>query len=93
VEVKKGNRRLFTTGRLQFIAVNWSLLAAGDFTVVATVGVPIAGTFTRSFVDFLIDQGAVIESFHLIGFRMGAHVVGIAGSMVTKGKLPRITGS
>jgi Lipase len=75
-----------------FIAVDWSLLAAGDFTVVATVGVPIAGTFTGSFVDFLIDQGAVMESFHLIGFSMGAHVVGIAGSTVTKGKLPRITG-
>lgn len=58
----------------------------------ASVNVPIVGASMTSFIDFLVDNGAHLDSFHLMGFSMGAHVVGIAGSSITKGKLARITG-
>ena len=47
----------------------------------------------RAFIDFLIDNGAPLSSFHLIGHSAGAHLVGAAGASVTHGKVPRVTGS
>ena len=48
----------------------------------------------RAFVDFLVEKaGAPLSSFHLIGFSLGAHVVGGAGAAITSGTLPRITGN
>ena len=75
-----------------FIAVDWSILANGEYVPVANNNVPIAGSVTGAFIDFLVDYGAAIDSFHLSGFSMGSHVVGIAGSSVKSGRLPRITG-
>lgn len=75
-----------------FIAIDWSVLAQGDFAEVATKNVPIVGSITARFIDSLVEHGASLDSFHLIGFSMGSHVVGVTGSLVTKGKLPRITG-
>ena len=75
-----------------FIAVDWSHLARGDLVMGASENVPIVGASMTSFIDFLVDNGAHLDSFHLMGFSMGAHVVGIAGSSITKGKLARITG-
>ncbi|KAK4036457.1 hypothetical protein OUZ56_028511 [Daphnia magna] len=75
-----------------FISVDWSVLASGDYTFVAINNVPVAGAATGAFVDFLVSQGAPLTSFHLIGFSMGAHVVGNAGGLLVSGKLPRITG-
>ncbi|XP_057366814.1 inactive pancreatic lipase-related protein 1-like [Daphnia carinata] len=75
-----------------FISVDWSILAAGDYTFVAINNVPVAGAATGAFVDFLVNQGTPLSSFHLIGFSMGAHVVGNAGGLLVSGKLPRITG-
>ncbi len=54
-----------------FVSVDWSVLAAGDKETVAVNNVPVAGTATGSFVDYLISQGSPINSFHLIGFSMG----------------------
>lgn len=54
-----------------FISVDWSVLAAGDYTFVALNGVPLAGTTTGAFVDFLFRQGTPLSAFHLIGFSMG----------------------
>ena len=50
------------------------------------------GLLTGNFVNFLISQGVDLSKLHLIGFSMGAHVVGRAGH-ITNGVLPRITGS
>ena len=47
----------------------------------------------RAFIDFLIDNGAPLSSFHLIGHSAGAHLVGAAGASVTHGKVARVTGS
>ncbi len=72
--------------------MDWSILADGEYIPVANNNVPIAGSVTGDFIDFLVDYGASIDSFHLSGFSMGSHVVGIAGSSVKSGRLPRITG-
>lgn len=50
------------------------------------------GTMTGCFVNFLISQNADLSKIHLIGFSMGAHIVGRAGAL-TNGIIPRITGS
>jgi hypothetical protein len=54
-----------------FISVDWSVLASGDYQAVALINVPIAGAVTGAFLDFLVSQGTPISSFHLIGFSMG----------------------
>ena len=80
---------------VNFIGVDWSILAAGDmgYEYVARNNVPVAGTVLGALVDFLVDQGADVKSFHLMGFSMGAHVVAVAGWAVTRGKIPRISGN
>lgn len=58
-----------------FISVDWSVLASGDYTFVAINNVPVAGAATGAFVDFLVSQGTPLSAFHLIGFSMGvSHV-------------------
>ncbi|XP_032787676.2 phospholipase A1 member A [Daphnia magna] len=74
------------------ISVDWSVLAAGEYVMVAQNGVPTAGLTTGEFVNYLIIKGTPLNAFHLIGFDMGAHAVGNAGAAVTSGKVPRITG-
>jgi len=47
----------------------------------------------RAFIDFLVEEGGVrINQFHLIGHSAGAHLVGVAGSTVTTGRIQRISG-
>lgn len=44
-------------------------------------------------IDYQVENsGARIEDFHLIGFSLGAHVVGIAGQNVKSGRIQKITG-
>jgi hypothetical protein len=49
------------------------------------------GTLTGNFVKFLTSKGAELSRFHLIGFSLGAHVVGKAGQTMNS-DIPRITG-
>ena len=48
--------------------------------------------YCRAFIDMLIDYGTPRSAFHLIGHSCGTHLAGVAGSSVTSGKIPRITG-
>lgn len=51
----------------------------------------VVGQFTGELIRFLLDQGAILKDFHVIGFSMGAHAAGVAGYTVG-GILPRVTG-
>lgn len=50
-------------------------------------------SFSRAFIDFLVDNGTPIRSFHLMGHSAGSHVAGQGGASVTRGRIPRITGN
>lgn len=77
-----------------FISVDWEKLAAGPNYFAAADNVDAVGVRTASLVDFLVlEGGADLDQFHLIGFSLGAHVVGKAGQKMTVGSIPRITGN
>lgn len=76
---------------INFIALDWALLAAGPDYPRAAANTRLVGLLTGDFVNFLVSQGTDLIKLHLIGFSMGAHVVGLAGH-ITNGVLPRITG-
>ncbi|XP_046440075.1 inactive pancreatic lipase-related protein 1-like isoform X2 [Daphnia pulex] len=76
-----------------FISVDWTTLGSSNYVLVALNNVPIVGNTTGAFVEFLFRQGTPLSAFHLIGFSMGAHIVGNAGAFIASiGLLPRITG-
>ena len=75
------------------ITVDWTALSSGlNYPGIALNNVPAAGDYVGAFIDYLIEEGTPISSFHLIGWSLGAHVAGNAGEAVTAGLLPRITG-
>lgn len=73
------------------IVVDWRGLANGAYTS-AVRGVPNVGQHLGNFLVWLINNaGGNWNNVHLIGFSLGAHVVGNAGR--TAGRRPsRITG-
>ena len=76
---------------MNVIVVDWQYWAKDKFSNAVkkykNVGLKIA-----QLIDWLIDMRTPISSFHLIGFSLGAHIVGKTGRSVTKGKIPYITG-
>lgn len=54
-------------------------------------GVPAVGKRLGQFVIWLTTLGVSYDQIHLIGFSLGAHVVGNAGRE-TNGQIRRITG-
>jgi len=73
-----------------FISVDWGVLAVGPNYFAAANNVFVAGLDLGNFVNYLVAQGGSISRFHLIGFSLGAHVVGYAGKVARN--IPRITG-
>ncbi|KAJ0175088.1 hypothetical protein K1T71_009229 [Dendrolimus kikuchii] len=73
------------------ISVDWRRVAASDY-VTAAAGVPGIGRGVGDFLLFLNRvTGAAFTNMHLIGFSLGAHVVGNAGRQIG-GRAARITG-
>ncbi|XP_046966625.1 pancreatic lipase-related protein 2-like [Vanessa cardui] len=73
------------------IVMEWRRLALSGY-VTATSGVPAVGRRLGQFLEFLHRvTGAPFESMHLIGYSLGAHVVGNAGREL-EGKVARVTG-
>ncbi|CAG4935358.1 unnamed protein product [Colias eurytheme] len=73
------------------IVMDWRRLAMRDY-VTAANGVPAVGRGLGQFLQFLNQvTGAPFTSMHLIGFSLGAHLVGNAGRQLG-GRAARVTG-
>ncbi|KAI8434351.1 hypothetical protein MSG28_012416 [Choristoneura fumiferana] len=73
------------------IVLDWRRLALSDY-VTAALGVPAVGRGLGQFLRFLNQvTGARFDSMHLVGFSMGAHLVGNAGRELG-GQVIRVTG-
>lgn len=53
-----------------FIAVDWSAMATGNYSYVGENYVPLAGQLTGQFINFLVEQGTQLENLHLTGHRL-----------------------
>ncbi|XP_013183851.2 pancreatic lipase-related protein 2 [Amyelois transitella] len=73
------------------IVMDWRRLALYDYAT-AVRGVPAVGRGLGEFLRFLSSvTGAGLDSMHLVGFSLGAHVVGNAGRELG-GRVARVTG-
>lgn len=75
------------------ILVDWKTIAGNLIYPIPMMETGNVGRHIAEFVDYLVDNGARLEDIHLIGHSLGAHVVGVAGSLVESGKISRITGT
>jgi hypothetical protein len=93
---------MLRNGDWNFISIDWGELARGQNYHAVKRNVDLVGNVTARLVHyFLISQQAadtssssiaavtLMRDFHLVGFSLGAHVVGSAGASV---KIARITG-
>ncbi|XP_065204938.1 probable phospholipase A1 magnifin isoform X2 [Planococcus citri] len=78
-------------GSYNVIVVDWSPLCAFPWYAHAVVNTHAVGLYLAKFVRFIVRHGVPIKSIHLIGFSLGAEIVGFTGKDTTFGKLPRIT--
>lgn len=74
-----------------FIAVDWENLANNANYYSSAANTQDVGILTGDFINFLLSLGSDLQKFHIIGFSLGAHVAGKAGSIIS-GVVPRITG-
>lgn len=76
---------------MNIIVLDWRRLARAAYNT-AVRGVPAIGQGLGQFLAFLNRvTGAPYNSMHLVGFSLGAHVVGNAGRELG-GRVARITG-
>ncbi|MDK0634180.1 hypothetical protein P5E82_15025, partial [Clostridium perfringens] len=73
------------------IVVDWRALANSNY-ITAANGVPGVGQFLGNFLVWLINTaGGNWNNVHLVGFSLGAHVVGSAGRQAGR-RAARVTG-
>lgn len=79
-------------GDYNIFAVNWEELANNIYYFTPARQTEQVGGVVAALIDKLVARGAKLKSIHLIGHSLGAHTCGYAGSMVTSGKVSRISG-
>ncbi|XP_013179289.1 PREDICTED: pancreatic lipase-related protein 2-like [Papilio xuthus] len=73
------------------IVVDWSAVARLDYKL-SVASVPSVGAAVGDLISLLLDANRVdLRRIHLVGFNLGAHVVGFAGRRL-QGRVARITG-
>lgn len=73
--------------------VDWSPMAKVPWYNSAASNTLPVGQHTARFIDHLCDStGADTRDIHLVGFSLGAHVVGLAGRHVKSGQIKHVTG-
>lgn len=82
-----------TKGDYNVFLVDWSQLAATPWYYTAASNTEPVAKHTATMLDHLSrSTGADLQDFHLIGFSLGAHVVGLTGKKVKTGRIRKITG-
>ncbi|XP_069356725.1 pancreatic triacylglycerol lipase-like [Maniola hyperantus] len=82
---------LLDSGNFNVIIMDWRQLASAEYSSVVA-GVPAVGRGLGQFLNFIGSvTGITLASVHLVGFSLGAHVVGNAGKQLN-GRVGRITG-
>lgn len=80
------------TGDVNVIVVDWNNLANANYNTAAR-GVPDVGRHLGNFLQWLFNNaGGNWNQLHLVGFSLGAHVVGNAGRTIG-GRASRVTGA
>ncbi|XP_046738807.1 pancreatic lipase-related protein 2-like isoform X2 [Diprion similis] len=78
-------------GNFNLIFVDWSSPAGREYFTSAKLTRPV-GEHLGKLLAFLEDDGNVsLSNVHILGHSLGAHVAGVAGSMVS-GRVGRVTG-
>lgn len=77
---------------VNIVAVDWSALCKSPMYFSAVSHVKAVGQQVALLIDFLVNSGADVDSFHIIGHSLGAHVASFASNSVTTGNITRITG-
>jgi len=80
------------TGYDNVIVVDWSSLSALPWYSHSVANTFPAARVVAKFIDDLVWAGLPLHSLHVVGFSLGAEIAGLAGKMITTGKLSRITG-
>nr|KAI8754401.1 inactive pancreatic lipase-related protein 1-like [Biomphalaria glabrata] len=83
-------RELLIKNDVNIITVDWYQGANSFFYYQSVANARVVGAVLALFVQELISLGSQPSSFHLVGFSLGAHVAGFAGSRL--GGIGRITG-
>ncbi|XP_066901536.1 lipase member I-like [Halyomorpha halys] len=81
-----------STGRDNLIVVDWSSLAAGPWYHSAVANTKVVAKWLAGVIDSLVIRGLPLESFHVIGFSLGAEIAGLTAKKISVGKLRRVTG-
>ncbi|XP_055308035.1 lipase member H-like, partial [Sitodiplosis mosellana] len=100
LEYNGGTRRVINDAYLSkakidanMIAVNWEKLSQTFNYIAVRNRVKPVGIQIAAMIDFMVKNHLVsIDDITLIGYSLGAHVVGMAGKHVKTGKLPKIVG-
>lgn len=73
--------------------VDWGEMAATPWYRTAARNTALVGKHTAGLLDHLHrSTGADLQDFHLVGFSLGGHVVGLIGKNVQTGRVRKITG-
>lgn len=79
------------TGDYNVIGVDWSVLCNMEY-ISAMRGVQLAGEALAGFIRWLNRMGVSMNSVHIVGHSLGAHVAGVAGDKLHVKLVGRITG-
>lgn len=75
------------------IFIDWSVGARTTLYAEAAGRVPTMGTYVASLLDFMHENGFIQwDRVGMVGFSLGAHIAGIAGKNVRRGRINHIIG-
>nr|CAD7573296.1 unnamed protein product [Timema californicum] len=71
-----------TRGNYNVIVVDWAIPSRDGYTTASYTSILVGGTVAK-FIDYLASNGLRPSNVNIVGFSMGAHVAGTAGSRIT----------